>query len=527
MKYPPANSETDPVQPEQHRIPVQVSPAEDAGSPEVQNDSGRKSRTTSRTQTLTTVDWTASGVILAGIRNNTGNREVLDSVFCPWPQGFDPFDNPEATGDFLQQAQQQCSWTVRNVAVSLPRQFVSLRMFRFPPVADHQLAGLISLQMESRQNNSEAVSVWDVLLHPEASEEQRVVSVIATPDRIVSRISAACKHAGWKCQLLTSADVLLQRHSNDPGEITLSVQVNRAKLEVTAFRSGIPVSSIAGSSAVTQTPEGLGALTLAMIHRVVASLPDEWNAATRTAAVSICGSRSQELIQCGALSDFNVIPGATDERTPRANALASELRRRDRANLLQPQRAIRGQRFWHRTSVRLSIVAVLAAMVAAFLFVDYYLQLQQQLTTARQRVQATQSLLERGAPVLTRHERLQQWNTEVLNPSEELAALLQLLPESDQMLVSRLTLENLSESGSRAIRLEGQARSIDEIHQLNRRIMASSERYRFQPQGIGPAPSGSELPVLFRLETRISAATDANDSEQDARNSAVRGTENP
>lgn len=103
MKYPPANSETDPVQPEQHRIPVQVSPAEDAGSPEVQNDSGRKSRTTSRTQTLTTVDWTASGVILAGIRNNTGNREVLDSVFCPWPQGFDPFDNPEATGDFLQQ----------------------------------------------------------------------------------------------------------------------------------------------------------------------------------------------------------------------------------------------------------------------------------------------------------------------------------------------------------------------------------------------------------------------------------------
>lgn len=70
-------------------------------------------------------------------------------------------------------------------------------------------------------------------------------------------------------------------------------------------------------------------------------------------------------------------------------------------------------------------------------------------------------------------------------------------------LLTRLTLENIADSGTRAIRLEGQAESVDQIHDLNHQIMSRSDRYRFQPQGIEPAPSGSDFTVQFRMEAQI------------------------
>lgn len=376
-------------------------------------------------------------------------------------------------------------------------------MFRFPRVADSELAGLINLQLESRQYSPGTTPVWDVLLHPEEAGDQRVVSVISVPEQTVQQISEACRRAGWKIQLLTSADLLIGRADEPAGYVSITVQVNRAKLEVTALRSGLPVSSIATNAAAADTTPALASLTMALIHRVLASLPDEWRPETTETSVMICGSRSFELLHCPQLQHLQLRSGADDERSPRATALAVETGRKNQLNFLKPGSAVRRDGIWQQTWFRLSTVAAIGAAIAAFLFLDYRAELLQKLTTARERMQSTQSLLERGAPLIARNQRLQQWNDETVNPAEELSSLLQLLPADDQMLLTRLTLENIPDSGTRAIRLEGQAESVDQIHDLNHQIMSRSDRYRFQPQGIEPAPSGSDFTVQFRMEAQI------------------------
>ncbi len=457
--------------------------------------------TSSASQTITAVDWTASGIILSCIRRGSSRPE--DSAFFPWPEGINQSSDTESIAAFLRRSAEQCSWSVRNTAVSVPRQLVSLRMYRFPRVADSELAGLIDLQLESRQYSPGTTPVWDVLLHPDESGEQRVVSVVSVPEQTVQQITAACRRAGWKTQLLTSADLLIGRGEEPPGWVSISVQVNRAKLEVTALRSGLPVTSIATNAAAAETTPALASLTMALIHRVIASLPDEWRPEITQTNVMICGSRSFELLHCPQLQHLQLQAGPDDERSPRSTALAVEAGRRTQLNFLKPGHAVRRDGIWRQTWFRLGTVATLLAATAAFLYFDYRAELQQKLTTARERMQSTQALLERGAPLTARNQKLQQWNDESVNPAQELSSLLQMLPADDQMLLTRLTLENIADSGSRAIRLEGQAESVDQVHELNHQIMHRSDRYRFQPQGIEPAPSGSDFKVQFRMEAQI------------------------
>ena len=458
-----------------------------------------------KTAAVTVVDWTTSGIIIGLVQGSGTNPELKNSAFQPWPAGFDPFAVPEQTGFLLKEMLKNAPWAGKPEAISIPRQLVSLRLLQLPNVVAEDLPALITLQMEARQSAQENTQTWDFVTHPASKEAtNRHVSVVSVPSTICHSLRQSIAAAGWKATLLTAADLHVGQPEANGEELRITIQANRSKLEVVALHAGLPAASIATSAGPDPETVPAAALVLSLVHRVTESLPEAWRANSSRFPLHLCGSRAQALADLLRAEGQTVTLGPVDERGPRAIALRELLLSpRQRLNFFRPGSAPASLLKRYSLAIRLSLIGGALAAALAFVVIDRMQTLQKTLDAGEKRLQFLNEVAQRGEATLNQWTELEKWDRDTLNAAREFQAVLQIMPSHEQMLVTRLQLENMPASDERVLRLEGLAQTADDIRQLNTAVLAQPERYTLRPHGIEPAPIGSPMPISFRMESRI------------------------
>jgi len=457
----------------------------------------------SRRRTCSAIDWTSTGVVLARLQFQRGTWQLTASDWEPWPEHFDPFSEPEEAARLLQSWIAVRPWAGPPDVISLPRQFVSLRLLSFPRVAPAELAELISLQLESRQAGADAAQVWDFLPHPESSADtHQHVSLFSAPVRICTSIRRTVEAAGWKLPLLTSADLFLGPAASDRSGSRLAVQMNRSKLEVSASRDGIPVVSLAcGVREDGDSPHPAPVAVAALVERIIESLPESWRQDVHAQSVFVAGSHSTFLTEQLKNAGFGTVTGPADERSPRATAMAALLSAQAGCcNLLRPRSLTPSLYARRPAAVRsAALLAVFLLIVGGWIFSERSGR-QQQLQGLLKRTELLQNRLSDHQAVPEQRARLDAWLASAPNPSASLHRLLNLVPAENRVLLTRVQLENIADSSESVLTLDGLAQSPADISELNSAVLLQPQHFLLRPYGIEPAPADSALKIKFRTE---------------------------
>lgn len=457
----------------------------------------------SRRSRCSVLDWTSTGVVLAQLQLQRGTWQVTASDWESWPEDFDPFADAAETARLLQAWIAARSWAAPPDVISLPRQLVSLRLLSFPVVAAAELGELIALQLESRQAGPDAAQIWDFLPHPtDAADTQQHVSLLSAPARICQSIRRTAEAAGWKLPLLTSADLFLSPPAPSENSCRLAVQMNRSKLEVLACRGGIPAASLAcGVQSDADSPYPAPVAVSALAERIVESLPQSWRRDVSSQPVFVAGSHSTFLIAQLQAAGFQTIPGPTDDRSPRAIAMAElSTGRVACCNLLRPRSAAPSLYARRPAIVRsAALLVVLLCALAGWIFSERNNR-HQQLQTLLKKSEQLQSRLSDHQAVPEQRTRLDAWLASAPNPSTSLRGLLALVPADNRVLLTRVQLENIADTNESVLTMDGLAQSPTEISELNTAVLLQPQRYLLRPYGIEPAPPESSLKVKFRTE---------------------------
>ncbi|MFM7058682.1 MAG: hypothetical protein ACKO2P_17345 [Planctomycetota bacterium] len=471
----------------------------------------------SRRNSCSVIDWTSTGVVLARLRFQQGAWQLTASDWEPWPEHFDPFINPEESARLLQDWITARPWAAPPDVISLPRQFVSLRLLSFPRVAPAELAELISLQLESRQAGPEAAQVWDFLPHPANSADiQQHVSLFSAPARICTSIRRTVELAGWKLPLLTSADLFLCSPAPENSGSRLAVQMNRSKLEVIASCEGIPAASLAcGVRDDGDSPHPAPVAVAALIERMIESLPPLWRQDIHAQPVFVAGSHSAFLIEQLKNAGFQTTPGPADERSPRAAAMATLLTSRTPGcNLLRPRSVTPSLYARRPAAVRsAALLAVFLLALGGWIFSERSIR-HQQLQALLKKTEQLQNRISDRQAVPEQRTRLDAWLASAPDPSASLHRLLQLVPAENRVLLTRVQLENLADSSESVLTLHGLAQSPADISELNSSVLLQPRHFLLRPYGIEPAPPESALKIKFRTECVLLPPTEKTPEPQ-------------
>ncbi|MFO0999798.1 MAG: hypothetical protein U0936_05655 [Planctomycetaceae bacterium] len=465
------------------------------------------------------VDWMTTGVVLSEVSTNGGEFRILRSCYEPWPAGLEPFTAPEAAGQFLKSVCNAGHFPTSAVAVSVPRRDVSFKLLELPNVSNDELGPMLSLQIESRaQANSQPVA-WDILPHqtPQAATN-RYVTLITVSTTVILAIQKASATAGWNHLVITSGDLLIPCvNSEKSQEWTLYIQANRAKLELLLCHNGLPVAGQA-MAMPTQSQDGhvLSSLNATALQstaaRLMASCPPEWKAADSSVSVIACGTFAEEIVKILGDAGINVSLLASDERSLRVLGVARSLLKQPaesksksacRIDFLRPRSADPRTAARKRRGIRLTLVA--SAIVGCGLLAVWseYTSLQKQLADVETQRQQMQQYVDRGKDVVGQWEYVSRWQRESLAANQEIAALAEVLPSRERLILTRLQLENLVDAENGMLRVDGLCEDVEDVLTMNSAILEKSDHYDLRPQGIEPASADSDFPSRFRIEAEL------------------------
>ena len=476
------------------------------------------------------VDWMTTGVVLSEVSTSSGQVRILRSCYEPWPAGLEPFTSPEATGQFLKSVCNAGHFPTSAVAVSVPRRDVSFKLMELPNVSDNELGPVLSLQIESRaQANSQPVA-WDILPHqvPQAATNRHVTLVtVSTP--VIQAIQKASATAGWNHLVITSGDLLIPCVDAETiHEWTLYIQANRAKLELLLCHNGFPVAGQA-TAMPTQSQDGnmLSSINAAAVQsmaaRLMASCPPEWKAADSSVSVIACGTFAEEIVKILGDADINVSLLKSDERSLRVLGVARSLMKQPaesrstpqcRIDFLRPRSADPRTAARKRRGIRLTLAA--SAIVGCGLMVVWseYTSLQNQLTEVETQRQQMQQYVDRGKDVVGQWEYVSRWQHESLAANQEIAALAEVLPSRERLILTRLQLENLVDAKNGMLRVDGLCEDVEDVLTMNSAILEKSDHYDLRPQGIEPASADSDFPSRFRIEAELKDRSKTANTEE-------------
>ena len=483
------------------------------------------------TQRVTLVDWLSTGVVLAECRLSAGSTTILDSEFYAWPEITDSGRSVDATAAWLKDVCQQSSLSLDCVVVSVPRRDVSCRLLSLPGVNDHELNDLIALQIESRVQATSQNLRWDVLHLPvSATFTERHALLVTVPETICKSIQSALKQAGGKQILMTSGDLLLHQAERLPPNtpttrvsnshhLSLQVLANPAKTEVLLWCHGLPVASNAAGTPANNARQVASIIESAAL-RLFSGLPADLkkDARAEELPVQISGLNAETvallLRQSGRQTD--VVDGS--ERHSRLLSMTAAVQSAEaRLNFLRPLAAEQKRTVRNRKLLVSGVAAAVVGLLAFGFVIKWHSTLNGQLALLQQNREQLQQIAERGTPLIDQWKYVSRWKTTSLNSADEIRRLTDLLPERDRMIVTRLQLDSLVDGQESVLRIDGLARSSEDVMNLNRNLLQQPERYQLRPHGIEPAPAGSELASQFRLEASLSSSNSDNQLHQSGR----------
>ena len=473
------------------------------------------------TERVTLVDWLSTGIVLAECQLSAGSATILGSNFYAWPESTDSGRIADVTAAWLKDLCQQTSLSLDCVIASVPRRDVSCRLLSLPGVSDYELNNLISLQIESRVQATSQALRWDILHLPvSTATAERHVLLVTVPDAVCNSIQSALKQAGAKQILLTSGDILLHKagvlppgtlsiEDNDSHPLTLQVIANPAKTEVLLWCHGLPVASNAAGTPANNVRQIASIIESAAL-RLLSGLPAglKKNARAEELPAQISGLHAEAVAALLRASGRRTEVIYSSERNSRLVSMTAAVRTPgSRLNFLRPLATEQKRTVRNRKLLAGGVAATILGLLSFGIAGSWQSSLNRQLAQLQQDREQLQQIAERGNPVIDQWAYVSNWKTTSLNSAEEIRRLTVLLPARDRMIVTRLQLDSLMDGQEDVLRIDGLARSSEDVMNLNRSLLEQPKHYQLRPHGIEPAPAGSELPSQFRLEASLSTTS--------------------
>ena len=459
-------------------------------------------------QPFLVVDWTATGVALSTVRITDKNFTLLNSQFVEFPAVLDPFASPGETGKWLRNICESGGLPATAVAISVPRRDLSVKLLELPNVTDDELGPLVALQVESRTQLTNQPVAWDFVAHPvKHGDAQRYVLLASIPNSVFNAVCEIRQAAGWSTVIMTSGDLSIgldnTRSPETGSEWQIHIQANPVKLELSLHRSGLLVSSHATAMPVGSNVEA-AAVVKSVINRLMAGRPAVWKNEPESATVLISGPHASALAESLKGEGIYAAVLYTDERTPRALAVAQALRHATgRLDFLRPRSADRpaALRRQRRVMAAVAVAGLLLTGIAAMTLMRQ--SLDRELVKLETERQQMQQFVDRGKAVVDKWAYVSRWQKETVHSASEIGEFAALLPDRNRLIVTRLQLENLVDAEDRVLRIDGLAQGSTDVLGMNAAILEKSDRYDLRPQSIEPAPEGSAFSSQFRIEVLL------------------------
>jgi hypothetical protein len=306
-------------------------------------------------------------------------------------------------------------------------------------------------------------------------------------------------------------------NSEKSQEWTLYIQANRAKLELLLCHNGLPVAGHA-MAMPTQSQDGhvLSSLNAAALQstaaRLMASCPPEWKAADSSVSVIACGAFAEEIVTVLGDAGIKVSLLSSDERSLRVLGVAQSLMKQSaesrstpscRIDFLRPRSADPRTAARKRRGIRLTLIASAIVGCGIMAIWSEYRSLQQQLAEVDTQRQQMQQYVDRGKDVVGQWEYVSRWQRDTLAVNQEIAALTEVLPSRERLILTRLQLENPVDAENGMLRVDGLCEDVEDVLTMNSAILEKSDHYDLRPQSIEPASADSDFPSRFRIEAEL------------------------
>lgn len=474
---------------------------------------------------LTLIDWLTTGVVIAvGHRHRQGDWSFRHE-YHQWPEDSHPQTDPDLAAAWLRDLCGRSGVSLRSVVASIPRREISLRLLTFPDVSEAELQDLADLQVESRSLAAGQALRWDLLLLPQREQfspgtdpenthqptpPERRATLITVPESVCAMIETVLRKAGTETLRLTSGDLLIHtavesRFPDARSEAAaLHILSNPQKTELVICSQHVPV---AAGTMGTQAgdPDGMATAIESATLRMMATLPDSLKRPDLRGSIPVWISGTEatslsDVMRQRGLAAHVVDP---DERIPRLAAMAAAEMSPRRIDFLKSQFAEVRTRARRRRLRAIAATVALSVAGLGWTGMAWYDSLEQMRAELLRRHADLQAIAERGRSVLDQQEFLKRWERSSVNTSQEILLLTELLPPADRMIVTRLQLDAPADAQDKVMRIDGVARSAEDILQLNSRLLQSPEHYQLRPSGIEPAPAGSEMSAQFRVEAGL------------------------
>jgi len=465
--------------------------------------------------TYTVIDWTAATVSGQEMSVVRGRVAVRRQFHARWPNDASPENAPQRAGQWLKQQLRQAGISTVNTIVCVPRHVVSLRLLEFPMVEDQELDSLVMLQLESRAELLPDDRVFDYLPLPSAAGAAKRHVLLATiPTGICQQIAQTVEEAGLTLKASgigeLAIDVLTDVQTSG---LTLNVLANHSKVEFVLSQAGAPLASHATRIPKVRHPE-FAASILNVADRMIAALPESLSQG-KLKHINLMGPNADLLygvVEQRSNCVVNRVSTRCDESI-RALALMTCLSQsNETVNFTSPRRPADPRVARRRQVLRTTVAASLLAALVGYWTYDEQSQLRRRAATLAEAESRLETLNQRGESTIEAWQFINDWQSSAVDWSDELQAFSAQLPESGKGYLTRIQLEQNSQTRLPVIRADGLAKTPDIAMAVNRKLMAVAGKYELQNHGIEPAPRDTDFRSAFRLEAAIRNTQPAPDS---------------
>lgn len=462
---------------------------------------------------FTAIDWTGNSVSVQEFSVRGAAISVAAEMHTVWPIDAGPDQSPEAAGDWLAAQLKSAGITATDAIVCVPRQNTSLKLLELPVVSDEELASLVMLQMESRLDGANEDQIFDYLTLPaEDGANHRHVLVAMIGQSKLDQIQQVLNIAGLNVKAASVGELTLDSLVPAQRGLTMNILANHAKVEFVVSYKGRPLASHAVG--MPKSDFEMLANSVADIQaRLTATLPGSL-AAQSVEQVYLFGPNAYALnkhIRQACDCDLQTI-GTECDNAIRTLSLMTQLKSGEAPiDFLNPRRPADANAARRNQLRRYAAgIAVLCCVVAYWIH-DQKTSLQTQLDTITRCEHNLRELKERGQSVVQAWQFVDEWKTSSANWSNELHTFTEQLPETGNLYLTQLQLEQPADTRQPILRADGLAKQSEIIMALNRKLMATDGKYELQPNGIEPSGRDSDFRSAFRVDATIHKAGKTND----------------
>ena len=427
-----------------------------------------------------------------------------------WPPVDAAAPHQESSGAWLWTQLNTLGILPRPVLLVLPRQAAVLKLIEIPAVPSEELAAAVQLQAESTLSRPLEEQSLDFV----TTGQREHALLVSVPRETLEAAQCLLHAAGLTVTAATIGELNLIHRSpaSQPEGTQLAVFADASHAELTLSWSGTPLASLAVRFTSSEDADRLLSIA-ATVSRLRASLPTMFSQ-SEVQSVALFGATAEALIHSGAQIGCSQAALVRSQALTHSHdaerewpVLAMSVRSRAHADqsidLLHPRRPPDATIAPRRRRWR--IVAAVAALLGcvAFLLFFYSRSLDGQIVQLQERDRELKSLIQRGQPLLEAAEFVGEWRQGQIDWPQELTRFVECLPPRDRAYLTQLSFDVPLDSNAPVIRVNGQAKSVQDVLQLHQRLLAEDSGYELRPHGIEPSTRDVDYPATFDVEAAI------------------------